>query len=183
MEGAATGGSWAVVFSGLLQSISFVLSDDWILMYFCCLHISHHRLMDDEPSLNSVCNNVNARCSVTAATDVLHSISSFLSGDCILIYFFSCVHIYHEWITFVLFSHSNAQSHSNAGINHGDQAAYASNPAKILRSSRYTETGCSDWAHLEPHSLMNSTEYKDWLVGGPANWRDPVGRPPWKTIL
>ena len=155
----------------------------WCIFVVCGLHISHHRLMDDEPSLNSVCNNVNARCSVTAATDVLHSISSFLSGDCILIYFFFlCAYL--SWMNNLCFvSHSNAQSHSNAGINHSDQAAYASNPAKNLRSSRYTETGCSDWAHLEPHSLMNSTEYKDWLVGGPANWRDPVGRPPWKTIL
>ena len=38
-------------------------------------------------------------------------------------------------------------------------------------------------AHLEPHSLPNSTESKDWLVGVPANKRDPVGGPPWKTIL
>ena len=95
MEGTATGGSWAVVFSGLLQSIGFVISDDWILMYFCCLHISHHFLMDDEPSLNSVCNNVNARCSVTAATDVLHSIGFVLLDDWILMYF-CCLRISHH---------------------------------------------------------------------------------------
>jgi hypothetical protein len=40
---------------------------------------------------------------------------------------------------------------------------------KVFRSSRYAETACHARVHLGPHSLLNSTEFKDWLAGGPAN--------------
>jgi hypothetical protein len=31
------------------------------------------------------------------------------------------------------------------------------------------KTACRARAYLEPHSPPNSTEFEDWLVGGPAN--------------
>ncbi len=147
------GTAWAVVLSGLLHSISFVRSFQSI--EFWCIFVVYISLMNEVPSLNYVCNNLNARCSATVVTELLHSNSfvpfSRLHSDWI----FCSLHIYHEWRTFVLFSHSNAQQHSNAGRNHGDPSVYASKPAKVLHSSRYTETECSKQAHLEPHSLLN----------------------------
>ena len=52
---------------------------------------------------------------------------------------------------------------SREGRNHGEPEPWASKPAKLLRSSRYAETACSARAHLEPHSLPNSTSFNDWL--------------------
>ena len=52
---------------------------------------------------------------------------------------------------------------SREGRNHGEPEPWASKPAKLLRSSRYAETACRARAHLEPHSLPNSTSFNDWL--------------------
>ena len=53
---------------------------------------------------------------------------------------------------------------SREGRNHGDPEPCASKPAKVLRSSRYAETACRARAHLEPHSLPDSTSLSiGWL--------------------